>query len=122
MEHVGCDMGNIHGSIHCNEYNHANNTGQTGELNNILATTGTDIDEFHVYSIVWNENSINWYVDNINYFTYNKSEENYTSWPFDQSFFIILNLAIGGNWGGICSFDTTTFPQLFEIDYVRVYQ
>ena len=122
MEHVGCDMGNIYGSIHCNEYNHANNTGQTGELNNILATTGTDIDEFHTYSIVWDENSINWYVDNINYFSYNKSEDNYTSWPFNQSFFIILNLAIGGDWGGICSFDTTTFPQFFEIDYVRVYQ
>ena len=122
LEHVGCDSGNIHGSIHCNEYNHADNTGQTGTLNNILATTGSNIDEFHTYSIVWNENSINWYVDNINYFTYNKSEDNYTSWPFDKNFYIILNLAIGGNWGGICSFDSTTFPQLFEIDYVRVYQ
>ena len=122
MEHVGCDAGNVHGTIHCNEYNWANNTQQGGTLNNVLASTGTDIDEFHIYSIVWNENSISWYVDNINYFTYNKSEDNYTSWPFDQSFFIILNLAIGGDWGGICSFDSTTFPQLFEIDYVRVYQ
>jgi beta-glucanase (GH16 family) len=122
MEHVGCDAGNVHGTIHCNEYNWANNTQQGGTLNNVLASTGTDVDEFHIYSIEWNENSINWYVDNINYFTYNKTEDNFTSWPFNENFFLILNLAIGGNWGGICSFNSTTFPQIFKIDYVRVYQ
>lgn len=122
MEHIGCDNGNVHGTIHCNEYNFINNTQQGGSIDNILANTGSNVDEFHTYSIEWNENSINWYVDNINYFTYNKSGDDYTTWPFDQSFFIILNLAIGGDWGGICSFESTSFPQILEIEYVRVYQ
>ena len=122
MEHIGCDNGNVHGTIHCNEYNFINNTQQGGSIDNILANTGSNVDEFHTYSIEWNENSINWYVDNINYFTYNKSGVDYTTWPFDQSFFIILNLAIGGDWGGICSFESTSFPQILEIEYVRVYQ
>ena len=122
MEHIGCDNGNIHGTIHCSEYNFVNNTQQGGTLNNILAVTGTDVDQFHTYTIEWDDSSINWYVDNISYYTYYKSGDDYTTWPFDQKFFIILNLAIGGDWGGICSFESTTFPQMLEIDFVRVYQ
>ena len=56
------------------------------------------------------------------YFVYEPLNLNQDNWPFNQNFHVILNLAIGGDWGGICSFDTTTFPQIFEIDYVRVYQ
>ena len=84
--------------------------------------TGTDVDQFHTYTIEWDDSSINWYVDNISYYTYYKNGDDYTTWPFDQNFFIILNLAIGGDWGGICSFESTTFPQMLEIDFVRVYQ
>lgn len=49
-------------------------------------------------------------------------KKTYEAWPFDQPYFIILNLAVGGFWGGKEGIDDTIFPQKYEIDYVRVYQ
>ena len=115
MEHVGCDSGTIHGSIHCDQYNHIENTQQTG-------TYSIQTNTFHEYAIEWNENSISWFIDDVLYFTFNKTNDDYSSWPFDQKFFLILNLAVGGNWGGICSFNGNTFPQEYQIDYIRVFQ
>ncbi len=82
-------------------------------------TTGKLADEFHLYTIVWDEKQIIWYLDNVQYCVINTQPVGLNA--FRAPHFIILNLAVGGNWPGSPD-ATTTFPQLFEIDYVRVYQ
>ena len=83
----------------CNDYNHIDGTQQTGSVSNI------DIEEFHVYRIDWDENSIKWYIDDILFYEFNNNQSGSDSWPFDQPFYLILNLAIGGTWGGYCGID-----------------
>ena len=116
LEHVGCDLGTIHGSIHCTDFNHLDGTQQTGFTPNI------DVEEFHIYRIDWDEASIKWYIDEILYYEFINNENGSSSWPFDQNFYLILNLAIGGSWGGYCGIDYNAFPQSMEIDYVRFYE
>jgi len=116
MEHVGCDLGTIHGSIHCNNYNHQDGTQQTSTLQNL------NVEEFHIYRIEWNESYIKWYVDDTMFFQFNNNQEGPDSWPFDIDFHLIINLAIGGNFGGYCEFTSSAFPQEMEIDYVRIYE
>lgn len=66
---------------------------------------------------------MNFYVDNILYHTVKKDpKDDYRGWPFDQRFYLIINLAIGGNWGGAKGVDPAIWPQRMEIDYVRIYQ
>jgi beta-glucanase (GH16 family) len=78
-------------------------------------------DDFHVFSIEWEPNEIRWYVDGVLYSTVNKISFGSVTYPFNEEFFIIINLAVGGNWPG--SPDAiTTFPQQLVVDYVRVYQ
>ncbi|WP_420581106.1 hypothetical protein [Reichenbachiella sp.] len=60
-------------------------------------------------------------MDDINYFTFSK-EEGSDKWPFDQRFHLLLNIAVGGNWGGVKGVDVSVFPQEMKVDYVRVYQ
>ncbi len=76
-------------------------------------------DDFHTYSIIWDAKQIMWYIDNIKYCTIDIQPAGLSA--FRAPFFIILNLAVGGNWPGSPD-ATTTFPQLMEVDYVRVYQ
>ncbi len=81
-------------------------------------------DEFHVYGIVWEKEQIAFYVDdptNIAY-TYRPEVRNEQTWPHDKPHFLLLNLAVGGGWGGRFGVDDAAFPMDFEIDYVRVYQ
>ena len=75
---------------------------------------------FHNYSVNWQPNSITYYVDDVLYETITPSETN-GQWPFNQNFFILLNLAVGGNWPGNPD-SSTQFPQQYIIDYVRVYE
>lgn len=117
MEHVGYNQGFIHATAHTKKYNHIINTQKTDTL--IVKDAS---EKFHVYKMDWSPEKIDMYVDNIKYYTYINTEKTYDAWPFDQPFFIILNLAIGGNWGGKEGIDDTIFPQKFYIDYVRIYQ
>ena len=78
-------------------------------------------DEFHTYAIEWEESEIRWYFDDIHYFTVLREDVGQREWVFDQPFFIILNLALGGTLGGIIGLDTE-FPAQYVIDYVRVYE
>jgi beta-glucanase (GH16 family) len=61
-------------------------------------------------------------VDGVLYFSFQKEEDGYGAWPFDQPFHLIINLAIGGGWGGKMGIDDAAFPHTLEIDYVRVFQ
>ena len=117
MEHVGYEPGAIHGTVHTQAYNHTNGT-QVG------AVTGVpDFDtNFHVYALEWTPLQIRVYVDNNHYFTFNNQNQGWQTWPFDQRFHLILNIAIGGDWGGAQGVDDSIFPVKMYIDYVRVYQ
>jgi len=117
MEHVGYNPGKVHASIHTKAYNHRINTQKTA------ITTVSDFDQaFHVYSLDWNKDSLTVSVDNKPYFTFNNEKSGYAAWPFDQKCYLLLNLAVGGDWGGQKGVDSTIFPRRMEIDWVRVYQ
>ncbi|WP_294301509.1 glycoside hydrolase family 16 protein [uncultured Chryseobacterium sp.] len=117
MEHVGYHQGYIHASVHTQKYNHIMQTQKTDTLFVKDAS-----EKFHIYKADWSPEKIEVYVDDKKFFTYENKEKTPGAWPFDKPYFIILNLAIGGFWGGKEGIDNTIFPQRFEIDYVRVYQ
>lgn len=116
MEYVGYDPGVVHGTVHTQAYNHSIGT-QVGESINVPDAETA----FHVYALEWSETQIKLYVDETHYFTFNSSDD-WTQWPFDKRFHLLLNIAIGGNWGGAQGIDDTIFPIRMEVDYVRVYQ
>lgn len=117
MEHVGYDPDTIHSTIHTEFYNHTIGTQVGKEFYLPTATT-----EFHVYQLEWDEKEIRSYVDNQQYFGFTDNGAGFGAWPFDQPFHLILNLAIGGGWGGQQGIDDTLFPHQFQVDYVRIYQ
>jgi beta-glucanase (GH16 family) len=117
MEHVGFDPGVVHGTIHTETYNHGKKTQKEGKIDVIDAQ-----DDFHVYAIDWLENRIDFYVDENLYHSVSKGEnDTFKEWPFDQRFHLIMNIAVGGGWGGAQGIDDTIWPQKMEVDYVRVY-
>lgn len=123
MEYVGYDEDRIHGTIHTGAYNHSLGT-QIGYSKTITDAENT----FHVYEMVWEPRSIELFIDGVKFATFgynplfNIDIENSDAWPFDQRFHLIMNLAIGGNWGGAQGVDDSIFPTQMEVDYVRVYQ
>jgi beta-glucanase (GH16 family) len=118
MEHVGYDPGVVHGTLHSDKYNHIKQTQKEGKI-----TVADAQDAFHVYAIDWTKDKIDFYVDDNLYHSVTRVEgDDASGWPFDQRFHLILNLAVGGNWGGLKGVDESIWPQKLEIDYVRVYQ
>lgn len=118
MEHVGYRPNYISSSIHCKAYNHSIGTQKTAEK--YIATSQT---EFHVYAVEWTTDYIKGYIDGVDYFTFtNDNTNNYDTWPFDNPFYLKLNLAWGGNWGGAEGVDESALPATYQIDYVRVFQ
>ncbi len=115
MEAVGFDPNVIHATVHNKVYNGANGTQKGSEL-----FVKDAADSFHVYSMEWTNRKIIFAVDNNIYFTYTEGPSG--SWPYINYFFMILNVAVGGNWGGQQGVDDTAFPQKMLVDYVRVYQ
>ena len=125
MEYVGYDPGVVHGTIHTGAYNHMLGT-QIGYQRNLPTVE----DQFHLYEMIWEPNSIKLYIDGEQFATFgynpdaprNFNVSNSDAWPFDQRFHLILNVAVGGDWGGVMGVDNSIFPQAMEIEYVRVYQ
>ena len=75
-----------------------------------------------MYAIDWTENKIDWSVDDVHYFTFENKRTGKDEWPFNRKFHLILNIAVGGTWGGSKGVDSDIWPQKMEIDYVRVYR
>ncbi len=117
MEHVGYDPGVVHASIHTGAYNWPENTQKTSTVNIASAQTN-----FHVYAMEWYPDSLCIFVDSTKYFTFQKESNDWRVWPFNKNFHFILNIAIGGNWGGQQGIDDAIFPARMLIDYVRVYK
>lgn len=117
LEHVGYDPDKIHVNVHTKAYNHSIGTGKGKTID-----FPRPYDSFHVYAIDWSQEKIDFFVDDKKVFTFENEKKSKDEWPFDQPFFLILNLAIGGAWGGQQGVDLSALPQKYYIDYVRVYQ
>lgn len=118
MEHVGFDPGVVHGTIHTEAYNHLKQTQKEG-----LITVTSAQDEFHTYAVDWREDKMDFYLnDKLYYGVTRDPKEDFKGWPFDQKFHLLMNLAVGGGWGGQKGIDESIWPQRLEIDYVRVYE
>jgi beta-glucanase (GH16 family) len=118
MEHVGFDPGVVHGTIHTESYNHVKGTQKEGKVN--VADVS---DAFHTYGVEWTKDKMTFFVDDNAYYSVTRSpSEDFKGWPFDQRFHLIMNIAVGGNWGGMQGVDDNIWPQHMEVDYVRVYQ
>jgi len=117
IENVGYDPDTIVGSAHTQKYYHSIGTQKNAKI--FFPTNYTD---FHVYTLEWEANEYRLYIDDTLFFTFRNEGTGFEVWPFDKRFHLILNLAIGGNWGGAKGIDETLFPHKFIIDYVRVYQ
>lgn len=117
MEHPTHEPENIYGTIHTQSYNYFTGTTPKGDVIEVSDSESA----FHVYAVEWDENSIKFFVDNSQYFTYTKTSDYPSVWPFDKPFYIILNLAVGGGWSGNPD-ESTVFPAIMEVDYVRLYQ
>lgn len=117
MEHVGYDPGVIHATVHTEDLNHTKGT-QVGESKKV----DDCFTQYHVYSLEWYADHLDVFVDGIKYFTFDNRDKGFKTWPFDKRFYIILNTAFGGDWGGAMGIDTTITSAKFYIDYVRVFQ
>jgi beta-glucanase (GH16 family) len=113
MEHVGNDLGTIHESIHT-----SSSSGATVNTSTTYVSDATTA--FHVYAIEWTSEKIDFFIDDTLCYSYNPSTKNSSTWPFDANQFIILNVAMGGSFGG--NIDPNFVQSTMEIDYVRVYQ
>jgi beta-glucanase (GH16 family) len=117
MEFVGFEPGVIHANIHTKKYNHVLKTGKGNKI-----TIPDASQSFHVYALEWDADHMDFFVDSQKYFTYSNEGSGAEAWPYDKDQYLILNLAIGGAWGGAKGIDEASFPQRYYIDYVRVYQ
>jgi beta-glucanase (GH16 family) len=117
IEHVGYDPGVIHASAHSRDYQWQKGTQKTG-----VVTVPTVTTEFHEYVLEWTPDLIEVSIDGNPFFTYENEGLGPTKWPYDKPFYLIFNIAVGGEWGSVKGIDADAFPQVFEIDYVRVYQ
>lgn len=113
MELVGHEPGIVHGTVHYDDGGYDSSSSIKG------LSQGAYSDQFHVYTLVWENNQISWYVDNDWFKTFSASDVNF--YPFNAPFFFIMNVAVGGNWPGNPD-QTTEFPQEMVVDYIRVFE
>lgn len=117
MEEVGADPNVVSSSIHTKDYNHTKNTQKTAARN-----IGTAESEFHIYACEWTPDYLKFFVDGTELMTFKNEGTGKSVWPFTYSFYPILNLAWGGDWGGYKGVDESALPVTMKVDYVRVFQ
>ncbi len=113
MELVGHKPHVVYGAVHYEDGGYQYETGSSD------LSQGDFSEQFHVFTVVWDKDKIEWYVDNNHFKTFSKNGIN--GYPFNNSFFFIMNVAVGGRWPGNPD-ETTVFPQKMEVDYIRVFQ
>lgn len=113
LEYVGKEPDMVFTSLHTKDSH--------GETINTKKTRFEDIEEgYHTYGINWTKDKIEFFVDNNLVYTFAPENKTVEVWPFDQPFYFIVNVAVGGNFGGP-QVDDTIFPQEFIVDYIKVY-
>jgi len=116
MENIGSEPSTVHGSMNGPGY-----SGGSALTSSYTLPSGHFSDDYHVFAVEWEPNVANFYVDDALYETRTPSDlPAGASWVFDHPFFIVLNVAVGGNWPGNPD-QTAVFPQTMQVDYVRVY-
>ena len=117
MEEVGGRANYVSSSLHANAHVHSNGTQVTHEM----FCEGAE-DDFHTYAIQWTGENITTFVDGQVQLSYDNRGLGRDDWPYDDPFYVILNLAWGGSWGGTYGIDEGALPATMEVDYVRVFQ
>ncbi len=122
MEHVGYAPDTVHASVHTDAYNHIEGTQRTATVHVPSARSG-----FNTYAVEWTPREVRAFVNDSLYFTFanerrTRADAAHEEWPFDHAFHLVLNVAVGGHWGGARGVDPTIWPQRMLVDYVRVYQ
>jgi len=119
MEMIGSEPNRSYGTLHFG--NPAEHSSNSYDLPNGI----TYSDDFHTFALEWEPNEISWYVDDVLFHSVTEwftSAKNATyPAPYDQDFYLLVNVAVGGHWPGNPD-DTSVFPQMMYVDYVRVYQ
>ena len=111
MEHVGYNPDSIFGTVHTKAYNHMLGTHKVGKIYMPDAES-----TFHVYAVEWSEKKIDFYLDDNKYFTFRNEHKTFNEFPFDKKFHLIMNIAVGGNWGGKEGVAKDIWPQRMEVD------
>lgn len=117
MEHVGYDPNRVHITMHTEAYYFQINTQKT-------ATKVIDgaMSQFHLYRVDWTPDAIRGYIDDALVLEFPNEGKGHKVWPFDQRFHLLMNIAVGGDWGGKEGVDDTVFPASMQVDYVRAYK
>ncbi|MDJ0277820.1 glycoside hydrolase family 16 protein [Sphingomonas sp. 2R-10] len=117
LELVGYEPDMVHATLHTGAFNHARGTQRGGSRT--LAPCG----QWHNYQLDWSPQAITIGVDGRGYMRVaNDQPGGKAAWPFDRPFHLILNVAVGGDWGGKMGIDDSKFPQAMQVDYVRYWQ
>jgi beta-glucanase (GH16 family) len=117
MENVGFDPDTVHFNIHTKAYNHAIKTNKGKKV--YLPSPQND---FHIYALDWTTEKLDFYLDNKLVFTFANEGKGAEVWPFDKAHYLILNMAVGGAWGGQKGVNLNALPQEMLVDYVKIYQ
>ena len=117
MEEVGADPNQVSSSLHANSHVHSNGT----QVTHAMYCAGAE-GEFHKYAILWTQQNITTFVDGKVQLSYDNRGLGHDDWPYDAPFYVIFNLAWGGDWGGYKGVDESALPCTMEVDYVRVFQ
>jgi beta-glucanase (GH16 family) len=123
LEYVGYDPGKVFSATHTRKFNHMNNNNPSRSI-----LVNNPENTYYEYDMRWLPGEIQMFVDGVNYGTYryspffNQDVPHHHVFPFHEEFYFIINLAIGGSWGGVQGIDTTAFPTQFKVDYLRLYQ
>lgn len=117
MEYVGYQENKSHNNVHT-QYQYGNT-----DFHRTINLDSAE-EEFHTYGMIWTKDQIKFYIDSPTNVTgiYAPANKTADNWPFSQSFYMIMNFAVGGAWGGIEGVDKEIWPQTMVVDYVRVYQ
>ena len=116
-ETVGYSPDSVYQTIHTNSYN-----GMIGTQKVSLIPVKDLYRSFHTYAIEWTPEYIVYFIDGVRHQQFDNAQESTDKWPFDQDFHLVLNVAVGGNFGGKMGVDESVFPRQLKVDYVRVYQ
>ena len=119
MELVGTNPNKVHGTLHWASASNASVRVQYGT--SYTLPTGTFADKFHVFTTIWSADNVEIFMDDISYYKFSRSNVGAAPYPFNEPFFLLFNVAVGGDWPGSPD-ATTTFPQQMVVDYVRVFK
>jgi beta-glucanase (GH16 family) len=117
MEYVGFDPHSLHFNIHTPAYNHVKKTNKGRKV--MVQDAAHD---WHIYALEWHPDRLEFFLDGAGVFTFKNEGTGPAAWPFDKPHYLLLNVAVGGGWGGAKGIDDTIFPQRMLVDYVRYWE